>query len=534
MTAAKAPNSSAVTERSQGALDAARPLPIPQVGPEAAAPPAAATPVSAEPRGGEHAKTYGRHQSAPDIELQLRLMRLTDTVVILTVLLGAFLVANIGHTPNGFAEFLAMRVTVKNLALLTGFALSWRLLCRITGIYDWKVIRSRRAESTRVILTCGLVSAVALMFPTVSVTGAFSYGVVPAFWIGSSLTILLFRNLVRTIVPVPETDRVRDALIVGTGPRAQRLARELQNAGPEGLNVVGFMDSRDHRPAAPSPEAFLGSLDQLESVLMHHAVDEVLITLPIKSAYADIQSVLEICERVGVPARYLADLFEPTNGRVHYERERPMLLRTPPAPQGWRLVAKRVIDLVGASSLLLALTPLLLLVAVGIKLTSRGPVLFAQERYGLKRRLFRMYKFRTMVADAETQQSLLEVRNEASGPVFKIREDPRITRFGRLLRRTSIDELPQLVNVLRGEMSLVGPRPLPVRDVHRFAEAALMRRFSIRPGVTCLWQISGRCDIGFDEWIRLDLKYIDEWSLSLDLLILLKTLPAVIRGTGAA
>jgi exopolysaccharide biosynthesis polyprenyl glycosylphosphotransferase len=237
---------------------------------------------------------------------------------------------------------------------------------------------------------------------------------------------------------------------------------------------------------------------------------------------------------VGVPARYLADLFDPIKGRASHEGNRPSLVMTPPAPQGWKMVTKRTVDLVGASTALIVLAPVLLVAAVAIKLTSPGPVLFAQERYGLNRRRFRMYKLRTMVADAEALQVTLEERNEASGPVFKIREDPRITRVGRVLRRTSLDEIPQLLNVLRGEMSLVGPRPLPTRDVHRFTEAALMRRFSIRPGVTCLWQIGGRSNLGFDDWIRLDLKYIDEWSMALDVEILLKTVPAVVRGTGAS
>jgi lipopolysaccharide/colanic/teichoic acid biosynthesis glycosyltransferase len=160
-------------------------------------------------------------------------------------------------------------------------------------------------------------------------------------------------------------------------------------------------------------------------------------------------------------------------------------------------------------------------------------VLFTQERYGYNKRRFRMYKLRTMVVDAEARQAGLEAMNEASGPVFKIRSDPRQTPVGRVLRRWSIDELPQLYNVLRGDMSLVGPRPLPIRDVSRFAEPALMRRFSVRPGITCLWQISGRSELTFDDWVKLDLRYIDGWSLMLDVRILLRTLPAVLRGRGA-
>jgi exopolysaccharide biosynthesis polyprenyl glycosylphosphotransferase len=298
--------------------------------------------------------------------------------------------------------------------------------------------------------------------------------------------------------------------------------------------VVGFVDADDHRPAAESHAGLLGPLEQVESILMHRAVDEVLIALPIKSHYAEIQAVLESCERVGVPARYLADLFEPIKGRAMDDGGRPSLLMRPRSPEGWRLLAKRTIDVVGSSLVLLIASPVLLIAAVAIKLTSPGPVLFAQERYGHSRRRFRMYKLRTMVAEAEQLQVALESLNEASGPVFKIREDPRITPVGRLLRRTSIDELPQLMNVVLGNMSLVGPRPLPLRDVHRFEEPALMRRFSVRPGVTCLWQIGGRSTIGFDDWVRLDLEYIDTWSLRLDLLILLRTIPAVIRGTGAS
>jgi lipopolysaccharide/colanic/teichoic acid biosynthesis glycosyltransferase len=191
-------------------------------------------------------------------------------------------------------------------------------------------------------------------------------------------------------------------------------------------------------------------------------------------------------------------------------------------------------DIAGATGLLLLLAPIMLLAVLAIKSTSPGPAIFSQERYGLNKRRFRMFKFRTMVVDAERQQADLERRNEADGPVFKIRSDPRVTRVGRLLRSTSIDELPQLWNVLCGHMSLVGPRPLPARDVIRFTRPADMRRFSVRPGLTCLWQVNGRSNVGFKEWIEMDLHYIDKWSLALDLVILARTIPAVLRGTGAS
>jgi exopolysaccharide biosynthesis polyprenyl glycosylphosphotransferase len=202
-------------------------------------------------------------------------------------------------------------------------------------------------------------------------------------------------------------------------------------------------------------------------------------------------------------------------------------------PDGWSLVAKRLIDICGSAVFLLAAAPLMLLTAVLIKLDSPGPVFFKQERVGLHKRRFQLIKFRTMTEGAERQQQLLEHLNEADGPVFKIKDDPRITRVGKFLRRFSIDELPQLFNVLKGEMSLVGPRPLPVRDVQRIALQWHKRRLSMKPGVTCLWQVNGRSDVSFDHWVRMDLEYIDKWSLGLDLKILLRTIPTVLKGAGA-
>jgi exopolysaccharide biosynthesis polyprenyl glycosylphosphotransferase len=198
------------------------------------------------------------------------------------------------------------------------------------------------------------------------------------------------------------------------------------------------------------------------------------------------------------------------------------------------VLVKRFVDMVGAIVGLLIFGPLMLMIAAAIRFTGPGPVLFTQERFGLNKRRFPMYKFRTMVVNAESLQAGLESQNEAAGPVFKIHNDPRITPLGRILRKTSLDELPQFFNVLRGEMSLVGPRPLPRRDVSRFEVASLMRRFSVKPGLTGLWQVNGRSNTEFTRWIELDLKYIDEWSLGLDLTILAKTIPAVIRGSGAS
>jgi len=197
-------------------------------------------------------------------------------------------------------------------------------------------------------------------------------------------------------------------------------------------------------------------------------------------------------------------------------------------------VVKRVLDFTVSLILIILLAPIFVVAAILIKLTSPGPVLFLQKRLGLNKRGFLVCKFRTMVPDAEKKMKEIEHLNEVSGPVFKIKRDPRITAIGGFLRRTSIDELPQLFNVLKGDMSLVGPRPLPVRDYEGFSEDWQRRRFSVRPGITCLWQVGGRSSIPFEKWMQLDLQYIDEWSLWLDLQILLRTIPAVLRGSGAA
>jgi lipopolysaccharide/colanic/teichoic acid biosynthesis glycosyltransferase len=231
---------------------------------------------------------------------------------------------------------------------------------------------------------------------------------------------------------------------------------------------------------------------------------------------------------------YMQDLYVTTRQRRR-SREAPLFTALVPSPEAGRatLTIKRALDVMGAAAGLVLLSPLFLLTALAIRASSRGPVFFMQERYGYRRRKFRMYKFRSMVADAPQLMAQLEERNEAVGPIFKIRKDPRITALGQILRTTSIDELPQLWNVLIGNMSLVGPRPMSVRDVSRFSQATLMRRFSVMPGITGLLQVSGRSDASFAQWIESDIRYIDNWSLGLDLRILARTIGVVLKCSGA-
>jgi exopolysaccharide biosynthesis polyprenyl glycosylphosphotransferase len=367
------------------------------------------------------------------------------------------------------------------------------------------------------------------------VSGYFTGLVWIAFWPVSIVTLLCGRYL-GTLV-VKWLDRPmgghHHVVVVGTDPRAEQLCQTLSLRRESRL--IGFVRSPGSRPVSSDVEPrILGGLADLESILVKQPVDEVVIALPFKSDHEEIQRAIEICERVGVEAKYFFDGFQVSVAKQRLiQDEYASFVAVKLVEDDFRVLIKRCIDVAGSAFGLVVFSPLLLLIAAAIKLTSPGPVLFTQERYGLNKRSFRMYKFRSMVADAERLQEKLESQNEAGGPVFKIQMDPRVTSIGRLLRRTSLDELPQLLNVLMGDMSLVGPRPLPLRDVARFNAGWLMRRFSVKPGITCLWQIHGRSNTTFDKWIELDLQYIDNWSLGLDMKILVQTVPAVIFGIGA-
>jgi exopolysaccharide biosynthesis polyprenyl glycosylphosphotransferase len=273
--------------------------------------------------------------------------------------------------------------------------------------------------------------------------------------------------------------------------------------------------------------------------LRRNVVDEVVIDLPLNTFYQEAMEIVDYCVKQGVVVRFISDSFylltnmNLARSVVEEFQDNVLVTIYTGAMGGWPIKLKRVIDFVGSLLLIGVLSPILLIISLLILATSGWPVFFIQERMGIGKRIFRLYKFRTMVADAEQRQAALEGANEADGPVFKIKDDPRITMIGRFLRKTSLDELPQLFNVLKGEMSLVGPRPLPVRDYKGFNQDWHRRRFSVKPGITCLWQIRGRSSLSFEQWMNLDIYYIDHWSLLLDFKILALTAPEILWGGGA-
>ena len=359
------------------------------------------------------------------------------------------------------------------------------------------------------------------------------------FWAVSTLTTILGRLTLRYVLVKFRLHgrNLRHMLIVGTNPRALKFAKNIEAKPELGYRIFGFVDDDYGRNELFKNSGYplVAGFNEFPSYLREHVVDEVSIHLPLKSLYDQANRIVALCQEQGIIVRFLSNIFNLKAGQSeagHFDEAAVITVSTG-AMKGLPVLTKRALDFSLSLILLIILLPLFLVVAILIKLTSPGTVFFIHDRVGLNKRRFPLIKFRTMIPDAEEKMAELEERNEVSGPVFKIKNDPRITKIGKFLRKTSIDELPQLWNVLKGDMSIVGPRPLPVRDYNGFDEDWHRRRFSVRPGITCLWQVNGRSNVSFDQWMALDMKYIDQWSLWLDLKILILTVPAVLRGSGA-
>ena len=312
-------------------------------------------------------------------------------------------------------------------------------------------------------------------------------------------------------------------MLVGTAEDTARMKADLATKTDESLEVVAEVDIND------------ATGDQMLKLLHERSPNGVILNAK-HTYFGQIEKAIQACELEGVDVWLVADFFRTQISRTSFDDfyGRPVIVFRSVPEYSWQGVVKQAIDVLGAFLLIIITALPLLGAALAIRLTSPGPILFRQRRCGLNGRPFTMLKFRSMASDAEQRKAELAALNEMTGPVFKVTNDPRVTPVGRFLRKWSIDEFPQLFNVLRGEMSLVGPRPLPVDEVERFDDPAHRRRLSVKPGLTCLWQVSGRnnvCD--FKEWVRLDLEYIDNWSLWLDLKILCRTVPVVLVGTGA-
>jgi exopolysaccharide biosynthesis polyprenyl glycosylphosphotransferase len=402
------------------------------------------------------------------------------------------------------------------------------LLFAKSGLYGDRAVRP---GLTSIVSSLFQVTVVVLLYAVVSGNDFSSYYIFYGSLFFAVAYVSMFRFAYERITGrlLRAAGYQRRAVLVGTGEHIEDVAHALA-AGDEGINVIGFIS------LSPRPDnglISLGTLDDVGDVVLDHRVDEVIIADP-DFPQREAVELVDQCHQRGVTVRIAPSTMEILVHRAEFVpgQSVPLFELKPPVFEGFDYALKRTFDLVGSLALILVLSPFLLACALAIKLTSRGSIVYRSSRPGIGGAPFACFKFRTMYRDAHARQPALEDLNEASGALFKIREDPRVTPVGRLLRRFSIDELPQLFNVLRGQMSLVGPRPLPQRDYDRL-EDWHKKRYLVTPGITGLWQVSGRSDLDFDDLVRLDFLYLERWSVFLDLSILLKTIPAVLSRRGA-
>lgn len=466
--------------------------------------------------------------------LLVSLIKLSDVSILTVCVLIAASYSAFYTERITLLEFLALRVRVVNFILFLGMALAWHLLFHHFRLYssrrlgagspEWKDILKATTAGSLLFLLAGLGLRLDALKPSS----------VLIFWLASSILTISFRVLLRQALKLIRLRgrNLRLVLIVGTNQRAYEFADMIAEKKELGFRLIGFIDESVHMPR-PGVR-LIGGLADFPGIVMDRVVDEVFIALPIKSFYKEIEGIVAKAEEQGIAVRFLWQFFDTTISHPWSEdiEDLSTLMMTSGPQEGWSYLAKQIMDRVLAVLMLALTSPIMLVAAIGIRISSPGPLLFRQKRVGKNKRVFILYKFRTMVAGAEQIQSELESQNEVDGPVFKIKNDPRVTRVGRWLRTWCIDELPQFYNVLKGEMSLVGPRPLPLRDYSGFDQDWQRRRFSVLPGITCTWQVGGRNEIPFEDWMRMDMEYIDNWSLLDDLRILVRTIPTVLKARG--
>jgi exopolysaccharide biosynthesis polyprenyl glycosylphosphotransferase len=473
------------------------------------------------PRLEEAARVHTSRASNRSVFLQ-RLLFGADLV---SAGLASVIAAAILSVPVGPALTMAATVIV-----------SWTLIAFICGLYnasDLHTWASGLSDAPRTVVAALLVAwPVLAVAEMVEPAHPLSYALLATFLTVFLASVLraLGRGFAHRIAPLRQR-----TVVVGSGVVADRLAERLDRHHEFGLEAIGLVDDDVHTLNGTQRLPKLGSLDQLDTVLDECGVDRVIIAFS-RASHQQLLSSIRTCRDHRVAVDVVPRLFELLDGAqaMSLIGGLPVLsIGAPPLTNVSRF-AKRLLDILGSLFLLVVLSPLLAIIAVAIAIDSRGPVFFRQERAGRGQKIFLMIKFRSMHKDADERKDQVEAENEADdGVMFKIKRDPRVTRVGRLLRRTSLDELPQLLNVLRGEMSLVGPRPLILSESKHAAQNWHARRLDLRPGITGLWQVSGRSDIPFQEMVRFDYQYVSGWSLARDVEILLATIPVVLSRRGA-
>jgi exopolysaccharide biosynthesis polyprenyl glycosylphosphotransferase len=461
------------------------------------------------------------------------LFGVVDAMLLMLALFLAFAVRSLVPLPL-LTDGLAIDFGTHIWLLTVGVPVYW-LLASGQKLYDPAAMRGKASTIAALLWTFGYLTAFLGLAIFIFQVKAFSRAIFFLFLVIGFILVAITRLTLVWLSKRTGRDSadMRSVLIVGTGPEAVEVRNKLKAHSELGMRVVGHLPGPNPAPMAIEQALLLGTLHDLKRIVEDRVVDDVVFAIPVVESLSCEQEI-GWCEEVGVTVHLRADLVRTLFARM-YPTDldgTPMLTVSATPRQPGALLVKRVTDLLGSAAALVLLSPVFAVTAFLVKATSPGPVFFTQERVGLNGRKFKLYKFRSMYRDAEARRAALAGRNEMSGPVFKIKDDPRITAVGKWMRRFSIDELPQFWNVLAGDMSLVGPRPPIPEEVKKY-ERWQRRRLSMKPGITCLWQVSGRNAIDFEDWMRLDLAYIDTWSLRLDVQILLRTVPVVLTARGA-
>jgi len=450
---------------------------------------------------------------------------------------GAFLIAYWARkelAPPGFPPLLPISNYMSLILLIIPI---WALCFRFSSLY-----RSYRTSTIyreclaliKMVIICGMILGFGIFI--VKEHMLISRSLIVGFLVLNIIFLILIRVGIRIGARYARKKgyNFRNMIIVGDDKRAYEFACMVERTRGWGIKILGFvtMEPRQAYEGIKENYELLGAIDELKEIVLKEVVDEVVF-LVTRKKLDELEDLFLFLEDVGINARVALNFFPNVIARTYISSLRgvPLLSFSTLPRDGLPLLLKTVMDRVISALLLAVFSPVILMAAIVIKVTSPGPIIWKQIRCGLNGRKFTMYKFRSMVADADEKKKFLTSLNEMNGPVFKIKNDPRITLIGRWLRKTSLDELPQFINVLKGDMSLVGPRPALPEEVEQY-ERWQRRRLSMKPGLTCLWQVNGRNDVDFEHWMKMDLDYIDNWRLELDLKILLKTIPVVLSCKG--
>lgn len=466
------------------------------------------------------------------------IIRVLDIILVIALFVSVREYFNFGHFLDRNTLY-RIEFSLWHLIIVIALAILWNRIFTLARTYQFRHSERWAKSLLWLSLACSLVASTMLLGAKImgitDIGGSFPF----IFWFSTLTVFIFYRLALFGVIHLARFKRhnLQHVVIIGSNKRSISLLNDLNKRGL-GINVIGFIDDEWDQESfcAEQSRPFLCSLDEFNEYISKNPVDEVFTTLPIRSFYDEISRIIDICASQGIKSRLVTDLFgRPSHMRPEIDLDSRACFLNYDVGTLSELQhdLKRLFDVIVSSVSLLVLSPVFLVLALVIMLRDGRPVFFAQERLGLNKRLFKMFKFRTMVPDAERQQASLEALNEADGPAFKILDDPRITKIGKFLRRTSLDELPQFLNVFLGSMSLVGPRPLPVRDFELFYNDRHRVRFSVKPGITGLWQVSGRSEMEFEEWMGLDRAYIDNWSFIVDLKILIRTFSAVLSKKGA-